>query len=207
LVSITAGCAAFEPYGSCIVGIIGGIVVVASSRFLKKCNIDDVCDAAPVHLFCGLWGVISCGFFKQSAWGAENTCGIFYSQIVTNVTATSRLCVDQGKFLGAQVVFAIVIVLWVGFTTGVMFYALNHFGMLRISKEIELQGMDTYEHGGSAYEHKTAASGSGTAVAAGDVESALGALDGAEFRRQFSSMLADPAAVAELKGILGSKTQ
>lgn len=133
--------------------------------------------------------------------------GVFYSRInavrinETGVGIPGRLCVDQGKLLGAQVVFAIVILLWVGFTTGVMFYALNYFGMLRISKEVELQGMDAYEHGGSAYEHTSKASGS--AVAAGDVESALGALDGAEFRRQFSSMLADPAAVAELKGILG----
>ena len=33
---------------------------------LQKLKIDDPVDASPVHGFCGIWGVLACGFFD---WG------------------------------------------------------------------------------------------------------------------------------------------
>lgn len=33
---------------------------------LQKLKVDDPVDAAPVHGFCGIWGVLACGFFD---WG------------------------------------------------------------------------------------------------------------------------------------------
>ena len=37
-----------------------------SSMLLQKLKIDDPVDASPVHGFCGIWGVLACGFFD---WG------------------------------------------------------------------------------------------------------------------------------------------
>ena len=58
LVSITAGCGNIHPRGTIIVGLIGGVVYVASSELLQKLKIDDPVEAFPVHGACGIWGVI-----------------------------------------------------------------------------------------------------------------------------------------------------
>jgi Amt family ammonium transporter len=34
-------------------------------KLLEKLHIDDVVSAIPVHLFCGMWGVIACGLFAH----------------------------------------------------------------------------------------------------------------------------------------------
>ena len=40
--------------------------MTGSSMLLQKLKIDDPVDAAPVHGFCGIWGVLACGLFD---WG------------------------------------------------------------------------------------------------------------------------------------------
>ena len=38
---------------------------VLGARLLRALTIDDVVDAAPVHFFCGAWGLIAVGFFAR----------------------------------------------------------------------------------------------------------------------------------------------
>ena len=189
-------------------------------------GIDDVCDAAPVHMFCGawccyrvsaclclislyvsagIWGVLAPGLFSQDPSAG---CGIFYASTPT------RACVNQWEQLGAQLVFVIVIILWVGFTAGVMFFGLKHMDWLRVSKEIEITGMDTSKHGGEAYEHqqferrmentiKRQTSFQESATKLDQLEGALvGNADG-EFRKKFFDLLSDPEMVEEMKRTLG----
>ena len=40
---------------------------------------------------------------------------------------------------------------WVAFWSLLMFFGLKFAGMLRVSEEIEMAGMDVSKHGGSAY--------------------------------------------------------
>lgn len=58
LVSITAGCAGVTQWGALIIGFLGGIIYILASKLLIKLRIDDPLDAAPVHGFCGAWGVL-----------------------------------------------------------------------------------------------------------------------------------------------------
>ena len=53
--------------------------------------------------------------------------------------------------LTAQVIGSAAIVSATFVTTMVMMYAINAFGMLRVSEEGELQGLDLHEHGVPAY--------------------------------------------------------
>ena len=46
-------------------------------------KIDDVVDASPVHLFCGIWGTLAAGLFAHpknydAAYGAVS-CGLVYT--------------------------------------------------------------------------------------------------------------------------------
>lgn len=144
LVGISAGCATVDPYGSIVIGFVSAIVYFYSSRLMIFLNIDDVVDAAPVHLFCGIWGTIAAGLFStpqnvMMAYGrseAAASCGIFYT------------C--QGNSLnqfGANMVLILMIMLWTGLMSFVVFSFLTFGGWLRISAGVEEVGLDQVEHG------------------------------------------------------------
>mmetsp|Transcript_17800 Transcript_17800/g.60733 ORF Transcript_17800/g.60733 Transcript_17800/m.60733 type:complete len:444 (-) Transcript_17800:126-1457(-) len=144
LVSITAPCSVVEPFIAVFIGIIGGIVYFYSSKMLKKLKIDDPLDASPVHFFCGMWGVISCGLLAskgnvEAAYGTSpDDYGAFYG--------------GGGKQLGIQIAGTIAIAAWTCGMSAIMFFALKAMGVLRVSEEDELMGLDESHHGGAAYD-------------------------------------------------------
>jgi len=140
LVSITAGCAVIKPGLSVFIGIIGALVYIGSSNLLKQLKIDDVLDAAPVHFFCGAWGVFAVGLFADE--DLAKAAGLKHWGALTG---------DSGAHLLAwQIVEIIVITLWVGGFSLLIFVPLNMFGLARVSAEVEEQGLDEAHHGGSS---------------------------------------------------------
>jgi len=145
LVGITAPCSTCEPYAAAIIGIIAAFVYFATSNMLKKMQIDDVVDASPVHCFCGMWGVLAAGLFatEENYFAAyydsrDNKCqGLFYG--------------GDGSTFGANFVFVVVVWIWVGITSGILFGGLHAAGMLRVDAEMEDRGMDESKHGGMTY--------------------------------------------------------
>lgn len=118
-----------------VIGVVGGVVYLASSKLLLKIQIDDVVNAIPVHFFCGIWGVISVSLFATkdnyslAYYGDGDKCkGLFYG--------------GHGNALGANLVFILAVIAWVGTTSFVLFYG--------IKKTIgdEDIGMDDSKHGG-----------------------------------------------------------
>jgi len=150
LVGITAGCATVEPYAAFFIGFGASFVYVFSSKFLKKMGIDDVVDACPVHGFCGFYGVISAALWTTphnyaSAYGiydgADEKCqGLFYG---------------GGQQLGASFVFLLFVLAWAGGWSCLVFGALKAMGLLRISEEVEEEGMDSSEHGAPMFKKAT----------------------------------------------------
>ncbi len=63
LVGITAGADTVEIMGSVYIGLISGLIVVASVMLLDKVKIDDPVGAISVHLVCGIWGTLAVGIF------------------------------------------------------------------------------------------------------------------------------------------------
>jgi len=143
LVGITAGCAVVEPYGAVFIGIGAGGVYLLASRALKTFGVDDVVDAFPVHGACGCYGVWMAALFatkeNYSASygiydGAADTCaGVFYG--------------GAGNQLGANIVFTLFVLAWTGAWSLVVFSGLKYFGVLRVSSDVEDDGMDSSEHG------------------------------------------------------------
>ena len=68
LAAITGPCPVVEPRAAAFIGFVGGFVYYGSSTLLKKLQIDDPLDAAPVHFFCGIWGVLSAGLFAEKSY-------------------------------------------------------------------------------------------------------------------------------------------
>jgi Amt family ammonium transporter len=153
LVAITCPCYWVSPTGACALGAIAGVIVLLGVDLLEFLRIDDPIGAWPVHALCGLWGTLSLGFF---ACGQYSAAGSSPTQIpvidaVNNPALTGLFYGGGTKVLFAQ---AIGILIIHGATFGIamlMFVILNAFGILRISKEGELEGMDIHEHGIQAY--------------------------------------------------------
>ena len=70
LVAITCPCYWVSPFGSIIIGIVAGILVILGTDLLEYLRIDDPCGAVPVHGINGIWGTWSLGLFATGQFGA-----------------------------------------------------------------------------------------------------------------------------------------
>jgi len=128
LVSITAGCSNVAPWESIIIGLFGGLIYQGSSLLLQKLHVDDVVDAFSVHGACGCWGVIALGLFGDPDRTGGN--GAFYG----------------GDQLGTQIVAILLIGLWSGILSTLIFLPLKFLGLLRLSDNFQDAGADIMEH-------------------------------------------------------------
>eukprot|EP00752_Nemacystus_decipiens_P008658 g7731.t1 len=62
LVGITAGCATMDPWPAIGVSIGSGLLYHFWYRAIVCCRVDDAVNAAAIHLFGGLWGLVAAGF-------------------------------------------------------------------------------------------------------------------------------------------------
>jgi ammonium transporter, Amt family len=147
LVAITCPCYWVTPTGAILIGAVGGVVVVLGVNFLEWLRIDDPIGAVPVHGFCGIWGTLSLGLFAAGSFGAATSLG--------SDPAATRLA---GLFYGggltllkAQMIGSAIVTLATFAGAMGLMYLVKALGVLRVSKEGELMGLDVHEHGIPAY--------------------------------------------------------
>jgi len=145
LVGICASCVTIEPWAAFTIGATAGWVYYGCSVALKKLQIDDPLDAAPVHAGAGIWGVLMAGLFSSkmntTATYGKNMCGAFYGPSC-----------NGGDIFVTNLIGIITIVAWSSFWSIIMFGLLKMAGLFRVPADEELAGMDASHHGGSAYE-------------------------------------------------------
>jgi len=135
LVAITAGCDAVTPVGAALIGAISGLIVIFGVEFLDKViKVDDPVGAVAVHGMNGAFGTIAVGLFatKNGIWGA----------IAGNTTWGAAF-----KFLGVQFLGVISVAAWTALCMVVLFTVLKKTIGLRVSAQVELEGLDIHEHG------------------------------------------------------------
>ena len=132
-----------DTWAAVVIGLIAGVIVCWATTLLDKLKIDDPVGAVPVHLFNGVWGVIAVGIFANgnpdtAAWnGVESAVtGLLYG-------GTTQIL--------AQLAEVVSIFVFVFGLTYVFFKALAAFKVLRVSREVELQGLDIPEMGAVGY--------------------------------------------------------
>lgn len=124
LVGITAGADQMGVYDALIIGLVCGVAVVYSAILMDKLKLDDVVGAVSVHLVCGILGTLFVGILGQKASLAQ-----FFIQL---------------KGVAAIGAFAF------GFSL-LVFYLLKITVGVRVSKEHEMEGLDSHEHGIRGY--------------------------------------------------------
>ncbi len=146
LVAITCPCYWVSPTGAILLGGIAGVIVVGGVELLEYLRIDDPIGAVPVHGICGIWGTLSLGLFAVGKYGATGPLGADNSAPLKGLFYGGGLTLFKAQCIGS---FCITMATF-GVSMLVM-YAVNAMGLLRVTKEGELYGLDLHEHGISAY--------------------------------------------------------
>jgi Amt family ammonium transporter len=146
LVAITCPCYWVTPTGAILLGGVAGVVVVLGVELLEWLRIDDPIGAVPVHGICGIWGTLSLGLFACGKYGVSGPTGPDNSAALKGLFYGGGLQVLKAQFIGS----AVITLATFGVAMAVM-YAVNATGLLRVSEEGELYGLDLHEHGISAY--------------------------------------------------------
>jgi ammonium transporter, Amt family len=152
LVAITAPCAFVSPTSSVIIGTLAGLLVCGGVLFNERfLRIDDPCGAVSVHGYCGWLGAVSVGIFADGTYGAGWN-GVGTTSYLGHVGqgVTGLIHGDARQFL-VQLAGATIYALWAFGGIYVVFSIVNKIRSMRVSPEVEEQGLDIPEFGMHAY--------------------------------------------------------
>jgi ammonium transporter, Amt family len=143
LVAITAPCAFVTPVAAVLIGLIAGLLVVASVLEIeRRFRIDDPVGAISAHGVCGLWGALALGLFADGSYGdgwngvAGPVRGLLYG--------------DAGQFLAQLIGVTVNIVVVFGLSMA-FFLIIDRTIGNRVIPEVEYSGLDSLEMGSEAY--------------------------------------------------------
>ncbi|XP_063960880.1 putative ammonium transporter 1 [Lytechinus pictus] len=133
MVAICAGCDAVYPWGAAIIGAVAGAAYMMWSSMMVSVRVDDPLDAIAVHLGGGLWGVLAVPLFDMN------------DGIVFTFSKTAW------QSFGWNLLGVFVITSWTSVLSLVLFGLMQACGILRVSPEMEMKGLDIPKHGEPAY--------------------------------------------------------
>lgn len=137
LVAVTPAAGNSGPFGAIILGAVAALVCYYAVSFLKpRLGYDDSLDAFGIHGIGGMVGAIGTGIVYQPMFGGPG---------------------DGSTAMGAQVVTQIIGVLvtigWAGVGTAIAMFIAKLVTGLRVTEEVEQEGLDLGEHGERAYNY------------------------------------------------------
>jgi Amt family ammonium transporter len=136
LVAITPSCGAVDTLGAILIGVVAGGLCAWAVGLKFKLGLDDSLDVVGVHLVGGLVGTLLIGLVSSSA-APGGVDGLFYGGGLHS--------------LGVQAAAAGIAILWSGVFTGIIGLAIKYTIGWRIDDEAEVEGIDSDQHGESAY--------------------------------------------------------
>ena len=132
LVAVTAGCASVDAVGAAVIGLVSGVLVDLAVELLDvRFHVDDPVGAVAVHCVNGVWGTVAVGLFACNE--AYGTRGLFYGGGLRQLGVQ---CLGVLTIGGYTVLCMLLIFRLIRGTLG-----------LRVSPEVEIEGLDVTEHG------------------------------------------------------------
>ena len=143
LVAITAPCAFVSSFWAVVIGAIAGVFLCWSVLFVERTlKVDDPVGAISVHGTCGAWGVLSLGLFADGTYG-DGFNGV-------QGTVRGLLYGDPGQLL-AQIIGPVTNFGFIFGASWLFFKFLDVTVGMRVSREVELEGLDVPEMGVHGY--------------------------------------------------------
>ncbi|KAL6751395.1 putative ammonium transporter [Haematococcus lacustris] len=136
LVAITGGCSVVEPWAAVLCGSLSAPWVVLGDDLMDRLQIDDPCQAFPMHGMAGIWGMLFVGLLGKESYivqvygkpSGKNLMGLFYG--------------GHGQLLLCQFIAVVVVIAWVCFWSGLFFWTMKKLGLLRVHMADEAVGLD-----------------------------------------------------------------
>ncbi len=143
LVAITPACGFVGPMGGIIIGLLAGVICLWGVNGLKRMlGADDALDVFGVHAIGGILGSILTGVFVSPALGGTGV----YDYVANKVGDF-----DMGTQLVSQFWGVGVAIVWSGVVALVAYKIVDMIVGLRVTEEVEREGLDINEHGEKAY--------------------------------------------------------
>ena len=137
LVAVTPAAGNSGPFGAIVLGAIASVVCLFAVSVVKpKLGYDDALDAFGVHGIGGMIGAIGTGIVYSSTLGGP-----------------SKPDFDMGHQLLVQLETVGTTIVWAAVGTVIAIYIAKLVTGLRVSREVELEGLDIGEHGERAYNY------------------------------------------------------
>jgi ammonium transporter, Amt family len=138
LVAITPAAGFVSGAAPLAIGAAAGVVCSLAIGLKTKFGYDDALDVVGVHFVGGLVGSLLIGFFANpDFFGLEFEEGIFYG-------GGASLLAEQALANGVTIVYSFVV-------TTLIVLALKYTIGIRVDEAIEVAGLDSAEHGETAY--------------------------------------------------------
>ncbi|QPC98575.1 ammonium transporter [Qipengyuania soli] len=134
LVAVTPAAGNVGVFGAIALGAIASVVCFfAVSKLKPKLGYDDALDAFGIHGIGGMIGAIGTGIFHDASLGGPGGDLSMLDQTLVQLNAT------------------VTTVVWAAVGTAIAIYAAKLLTGLRVSEEVEFNGLDIGEHGERAY--------------------------------------------------------
>lgn len=136
LVAITPACGFVGPMGSIVLGFVASFLSLWAVTKLKNAlGYDDSLDVFGIHGLAGIIGAVATGVLMASEFG-----GVGLPEGVTMLAQVKT-----------QAISVAVTIAWTGVISYILFKFVNMTVGLRVTEEVEREGLDTAEHGERAY--------------------------------------------------------
>ncbi|BBA33504.1 ammonium transporter protein [Methylocaldum marinum] len=143
LVAITPACGFVGPMGSIVLGLIAGAVCFWAVTSLKNIlGYDDSLDVFGVHGIGGIIGALGTGIFASPDLGGAG----IYDYVTDSLVEYDMLAQFTSQAWGVGTV-----IIWSGVVSLIAYKIVDMLIGLRVTEEVERQGLDTTEHGETAY--------------------------------------------------------
>jgi Amt family ammonium transporter len=136
LVAVTPAAGNSGPFGAIVLGIVASVICyIVVSKVKAKLGVDDSLDAFGIHGVGGIVGAIGTGIVYSPALGGPGDAAEFV----------------MSAQVWIQIKAVVVAILWAGIGTLVAGLITKAITGLRVSEEVEVDGLDIGEHGERAY--------------------------------------------------------
>ncbi|PNH11211.1 Ammonium transporter 1 member 1 [Tetrabaena socialis] len=143
LVAVTSSCSVIEPWAAILVGASGAVVFCFFDHLtLYTLKVDDPVSAFALHGGVGMWGVLFPGFLAKHDYVVEVYGAYGFGMDAKEGKRFGLLYGGHGQVLLVQVIEILAIIGWTCFTMGAFFMTLKMAGVLRVSVDTELAGLD-----------------------------------------------------------------
>ncbi|MDX2216377.1 MAG: ammonium transporter [Oculatellaceae cyanobacterium bins.114] len=142
LVAVTPAAGFVNPIGALLIGSIAAVCCFYAISLKAKLGFDDSLDVFPVHGVGGTIGAILTGVFATTTVNEFGKDGLLFG--------------NPGQLV-TQIIAVLIAYVFAGVATFIILKILDATVGLRVTPEIESQGLDVYEHGEEAYSEQIAA--------------------------------------------------